>query len=393
MTQETLDILALTLIPGLGTARIRRLIDLLGSPGEVLRATRSQLRALRVPREARYYVSLGYARRDAEQTVRQCSELGVRILGWEEDDYPKLLREIFDPPLVVYCLGDVRVLSRHAVAVVGTRRCSSYGSEVAYTLGRELAELGLVVVSGLAVGIDARAHLGSLAGGGPTVAVLGTGVDIPYPRSNRGLFKRTRENGCIVSEFPLGTPPTPQNFPIRNRIISGLCWGTVIPEAAEFSGSLITARLTLEQNRVLWAVPGNITSPGSFGPNYLIKQGARPLLSTADLLEDLPPRVLADLRADAFHPLEEAVLNENERKIYRLLSVDNTRSFDFLLLKTGWTVPQLSEALVSLECKNLIRSYPGRRYGRRLRSLGGAGAKGGELQLGAGPPSEGGLER
>jgi len=223
--------------------------------------------------------------------------------------------------------------------------------------------------------------------------VLGTGVDVPYPRSNRGLFKRALENGCIVSEFPLGTPPTPQNFPIRNRIISGLCWGTVIPEAAEFSGSLITARLTLEQNRVLWAVPGNITSPGSFGPNYLIKQGARPLLSTADLLEDLPPHVLADLRADAFHPLEEAVLNENEREIYRLLSVDNTRSFDFLLLKTGWTVPQLSEALVSLECKNLIRSYPGRRYGRRLRSLGGAGGSGGELRLHAGPPSEGGLER
>ncbi|GAB4235707.1 MAG: DNA-processing protein DprA [Acidobacteriota bacterium] len=372
MKQETLETLALSLIPGLGRARTARLLEFFGRPGDVLRATAASLRKLGVPHDARYYVTCGYALRDAEETAERVSRLGGRVIGRFDADYPARLREIADPPLVLYVLGRCELLHRPSVAIVGARRCSAYGREVTYSLARELAGFGLTVISGMALGIDSQAHWGALAESGDTLAVLGTGLDVLYPRSNRKLFETLREKGCVVTEFPLGTPASPQNFPIRNRIISGLALGTVIAEAAEFSGSLITARLALEQNRLLWAVPGNITNPRSYGPNYLIKQGARPVLQVGDILEELPPELLRSLLAELPKSPEEATalrLPEPERRVYALLSVEEATSFDTLLEKTGYAVPQLCDVLLSLESRNLVRCYPGRRYSRRLACL------------------------
>lgn len=295
MQQKTYDLLALSLIPGLGNSRLSRLIGELQDPGELLRAPRVQLRALRLSTDEQYYLVNGWARKDADQALEKAAREGIEILSPFDSEYPALLRQIYDPPLILYCRGAVQALSRAGIAIVGSRRCSVYGREVAFTFARDLAGIGLGIFSGMALGIDSQAHVGALEGGGGTVAVLGTGVDVVYPRSHKKLYRRIVEAGCVVSEFPLGTFAAPQNFPIRNRIISGMALGTLVPEASEFSGSLITARLTLEQNRELWAVPGNITSPGSYGPNHLIKQGATPAVTPQDVLEGLPVSVLTSL--------------------------------------------------------------------------------------------------
>ncbi len=366
MEQKSLDLLSLSLIPGLGSSRMARLLRHVPEPGELFRMTRAELRAFGLSTDIQYYILGGWARKDAEAALKTAAEKEVRVLTRLDPEYPALLGQIFDPPLVLYCRGEIRLLAGPCVAIVGSRRCSLYGGEVAYTLGRDLARQGLVVVSGMALGIDSRAHLGALDGGGETVAVLGTGVDVVYPRSHGGLYRRIREAGCVVSECPLGAFPAPQNFPIRNRIISGLSLGTVIPEASEFSGSLITARLTLEQDRELWAVPGNITNPGSYGPNHLIKQGARPVLDVQDVLEGLPVHILKALEQNLARLPEQAETTPVESEILGLLSVEEAEPFDRLLARSGRNVTDLSSILVSLEEKDLIRSLPGRRYCRRL---------------------------
>lgn len=368
MNSQILECLALTLVPGLGTTRILGLLKRYGSAGEILRLPAAELRRLNLSAEIRDCLSTGYARRLAEETVRVAEKKGIRIICLFDPEYPWLLKQIYDPPLVLYAVGDLACASRPSVAVVGSRRCSVYGREVTEKLARELAQLGINVISGLARGIDSCAHKGALAGGGSTVAVLGNGVDVVYPRENRRLYERIRDQGCLLSEFPLGSFPAPQNFPVRNRIISGLCYGTLISEAGEFSGSLITARLTLEQNRELWAVPGNITSPGSYGPNYLIKQGAHCTLTVQDIVDQLPLQVLQALKRElspcpaqnppAVSPLEEKVLSA--------LPCDSALPFDRLLERLSLEVSQLSQALLSLEIKGFVAQHPGRRFSRRL---------------------------
>src|SRR5690606_31449205 len=205
--------------------------------------------------------------------------------------------------------------------------------------------------------------------GGATVAVLGSGVDVVYPRENGKLYRSIVRQGCVLSEFPLGTYPAPQNFPVRNRIISGLSRGTLIPEAAQFSGSLITARLTLEQNRELWAVPGNITSPASYGPNQLIKQGAKPILSAQDILEELPPYLLKELLPESEEKrLASGVsttVSAKEESLLNLLGADRAVHFDILLQQGEMSLSELSSLLLNLEMKGLIEHLPGRRYSRK----------------------------
>jgi DNA processing protein len=334
--------------------------------------SRAGLKSLGLSAEILYYIRGGWAHKDAEKVLEEARGKGMQILTTDHPDYPELLSRIFDPPLILYILGNLQLLSMPMIAVVGSRKCSVYGEEVAEVLSRDLARLGLGIVSGMALGIDTKAHQGALAVGGATLAVMGTGADFVYPRSSRKLYRRIREQGCILSEFPPGTLPTPQNFPIRNRIISGLALGTVIPEASEFSGSLITARLTLEQNRELWAVPGNITSPGSFGPNHLIKQGAKPLLCSQDLLEDLPVEVLNRLKRELGSDNEgkrEEECDPGGREILELLDCDRTEHFDRLLELSGRSVTELSAILVGLEARGRIRVFPGRRYARRLDTV------------------------
>ncbi|UCF37599.1 MAG: DNA-protecting protein DprA, partial [Acidobacteriota bacterium] len=242
--------------------------------------------------------------------------------------------------------------------------------QVSFILAKELSGMGLTIVSGLARGVDTQAHRGAVEGSGQTVAVLGTGIDVVYPRENRKLFESILKSGVIISEFPLGTYAAPQNFPIRNRIISGLSLGTLIPEAAEFSGSLITARLTLEQNRELWAVPGNITNSGSYGPNYLIKQGAKPVICARDVLDELPVEVLEKLHEelgnDEVPDREDSELTPEKKRLLRLIPVDDSIHFDQLLSKGSQTAAALNMHLLDLEMEGRIKQIPGRHFVRLL---------------------------
>ena len=390
MDQTAFDLVSLSLIPGLGSTRIWKLIRQFGSPSDLFKMSRASLKALGLTSEIQYYILGGWAHKDAEKVLAEAREKGMRVITTAHGDYPELLRQIFDPPLVLYTMGDLGHLSRPMIAVVGSRRCSVYGAEVAFALSRDLARHGIGIVSGMAMGIDTRAHQGALSVAGVTVAVMGTGADFVYPRSSRRLYRQILEKGCILSEFSPGTLPTPQNFPIRNRIISGLALGTVIPEASEFSGSLITARLTLEHDRELWAVPGNITSPGSFGPNHLIKQGARPLLCYQDVLEDLPVPVLSRLKKELETGTEveeeSETIDPAEREILDLLSSDRSEHFDRLLELSGRSVTELSAILLSLESGGRVRVFPGRRYAKRLKtvSLSNRASRAGDVRTGNG---------
>lgn len=379
MNDQRFYALALTLVPGLGISGAHQLIRRCGSPSGVFRLSRAELqRSFQLSPDIQSFIAGGCALRTAEKTMQDTQARKIQLLSLYDHEYPQLLKEIFEPPLLLYCLGNVDVLRRPALALVGSRRCSVYGKQISQKLARELAALGLVIVSGLARGIDSQGHIGALEAGGSTVAVLGNGVDVVYPRENRRLYERIRESGCVVSEFPCGSFPGPQNFPIRNRIISGLCYGTVITEAAEFSGSLITARLTLEQNRELFAVPGNVTSPGSYGPNYLIKQGAKVVVTVQDVIDELPFYVLDFLARN--RPLREAgdqpdqvdaapaavPPSARQEKILNLLPADRAIHFDGLLQDCGLDQPELNQTLLELEMGGLIRQLPGRQFARKL---------------------------
>jgi DNA processing protein len=375
MHEETRFALALTLIPGLGTKRLHKLIRHYGLPSRVFRLGNAELKRLRLCAEIRASLLSGRALNVAERELEKAAQKGIRTISPFEEVYPENLREIFDPPLALYCLGDVDLLSSPTLAIVGSRRCSIYGREVTLRLSRELAVRGLTIVSGMARGIDSQAHVGALSANGSTVAVLGSGVDVVYPRENRALYQKIASRGCIVSEFPCGSFPAPQNFPVRNRIISGLSWGTVISEASEFSGSLITARLTLEQNREVWAVPGNITSKGSYGPNYLIKQGAHVVLDTQDVFDQLPISLLGRLQAKASRQTPGSEFGEQNTRdvahpdrdeLLSLLPVDRGCHFDEILETSGLPLAELNQRLLELEMKGLVRQMPGRKFSRRL---------------------------
>lgn len=370
MDAEKFSMLALTLTRGIGVVKILKGIRAAGSASELMKLKERRLREYKIGNEACFSIVSGESEGKAEEAARLADEKGVKIICLNDNEYPALLREIFDPPLILYAAGDTEVLRIPSVSVVGARKCTVYGEQVTLHMAREFSEMNLCVVSGLARGIDARAHLGALGASGPTVAVLGTGVDIPYPGENRGLYKRIRESGCLLSEFPLGSSPLPQNFPVRNRIISGLSWGTLITEAAEFSGSLITARLALEQDREVWAVPGNITSKKSYGPNYLIKQGARPLLSPLEIVDDLPVHVLRQLKleaeADEVSGEESVSLSRDESRVVKMLFPDRLTDLDRLVSGTGFSWPYLSEILLKLENRGVIKRMSGNHYCRCL---------------------------
>jgi len=293
---------------------------------------------------------------DIGSELNRLKQAGVGYVTLIDDDYPALLREIFDPPAALFFRGGLAP-AENAVAVVGTRRCSSYGRSVAERLGRELAEFGIPVVSGLARGIDAAAHRGALAGGGGTIAVLGTGLDICYPRENWRLMKEVAVRGTVISEFPLGMPGQPWQFPVRNRIIAGLSRAVVVVEAGERSGALITVDLALEQGREVMAVPGNVTSPVSRGPNNLIKMGARPVTCAADILEGIGLGTLIG-EVGAMPALDRL-----EAKLLELLS-QGTLSQETLIQQTGAPAQKVLAALIYLELKGLIRSLPGGVYFR-----------------------------
>jgi DNA processing protein len=300
---------------------------------------------------------------------RRWKRSGFRLLTWDESDYPARLREIDDPPPLLYVRGNVKLLNRHMISIVGTRRPSSYGNQMAEKLGRNLADRGLIVASGLARGIDACAHKGALSSVcGSTVAVLGCGIDVVYPKENKKFFAEIEHRGVLISEFPLGTFPAPPNFPIRNRILAGMALGVVVVEAAQYSGSLITARLAMEFSREVYGVPGNATQPMSFGPNQLIKQGAKMATGWEDVVEELPTEVRAELRPVETSSTEERTtliegsLPPLERQLYDLLNVDDARHIDEIVEMSGLNSSEVLATLFTLEMKGVIRQLPGKQF-------------------------------
>ena len=368
------DWIALTFVTGVGSRTAAMLIDRFGSPTSVFEASGHALESAGLKRETIDVIKSAETCEKATQELEDLARLGGEALTLTDERYPKLLRETYDPPIVIYCLGNVtEALSQPAIAIVGSRRCSTYGRNVAEKLSRELAERGVTVVSGLARGIDSAAHRGALEGRGLTVGVMGTGLDAVYPKENRKLAERIVEKGALITEFPLATPPVSQNFPFRNRVISGLSLGVMVVEGAERSGSLITARLAYEQGRDVFAVPGNITSAKSFGPNYLIKDGAKLVQTWRDVIEELPAEMKATiLSAERGEGrvkqvvIDEVALSEPERKVLKMLNTDEAVHIDQLILRSGLSLGELMGALLQLEMTDRIRQLPGKSFVKKM---------------------------
>ncbi len=358
-----LDAVELSLVPGLGNVSVARMAGDCPALSEVFRMPVTALEGLGLKAEVAEMVRAHRYRKMAEEIVDWGRRENCHFIVCGAPGYPRLLSEIFDPPVVLYARGNVRALESPAVAIVGTRRPTVYGLQVAEGLAEDIGQRGVAVVSGLARGIDAAAHRGALRARGQTIAIFGCGIDIVYPREHQRLVRQILEDGLIVSEFAPGTSPSPQNFPVRNRIISGLSLGTLIVEASEYSGSLITARLAMEQNREVYAVPGNLTSPQSFGPNYLIKQGAKLVQSWRDIVEEFPAdlrsSILAREDAGPARPRELDLLTTEENALLGLLETDRATSFDKIYLRSGLEISRLSNLLLDLEMRGWVRQVPG----------------------------------
>jgi DNA processing protein len=292
----SLSWLALALTPGLASRLSGRLLEEFGSPEEVFRAPLPRLEGCRLPAAVAQAVFKKQAFKRAEKELASIRGIeNCRLVSRNDPEYPRTLLQIYDPPVLLYVRGDAKVLNEPSISIVGTRRPTLYGTQMAERLGREIAARGVVVVSGMARGIDAIAHQGAMTVNGRAIGVLGTGVNVCYPKENKKLYAKVLERGAIISEFPLGTHPAPENFPIRNRIVAGMPLGVVVVEGAQYSGSLITARLAMEFGREVFGVPGNVTQPVSFAPNQLIRQGAKLVTNGEDVIEDLPTPVRAAL--------------------------------------------------------------------------------------------------
>ncbi|MGD9563588.1 MAG: DNA-processing protein DprA [Pyrinomonadaceae bacterium] len=370
------DWIALNMTPGVGPRAATKLLERFGSASAVFHARRTELESLRMRPETIESIIKREFEEKAVAELERVKAVGGDILILDDGSYPAYLREIADPPLTLYVRGDWQgCFEQPGVAVIGSRMCSTYGENASEMLARDLASRGICIISGLARGIDTAAHRGAMRGGGKTIAVLGTGIDAVYPKENTRLVREILDSGgAVVSQFPLGTPPLKDNFPYRNRIISGLSLGVLIVEATERSGSLITARLATEQNREVMAVPGNITSRNSFGTNYLIKAGAKLVQQWQDVVAELPSDVAAAILPPKIEetngkPGKEnalpADLNDNERKVWHQLSADEPVHIDVLLTSSGLSFGDLNAALVGLDIRDLIRVLPGKHYARR----------------------------
>jgi DNA processing protein len=333
---------------------------------DIFRVSQPELEALGVEKERAQRLCAPRLLDDAARVLAKVEKKGCRVLIREDQDYPERLREIFDPPYLLYVAGDPKVLNEPSVAVVGARRPTPFGRAVAEKLAKDLAARGLVVVSGLATGIDSLAHWGALQAG-KTVAVLGSGLDDIYPKENKNLFHKIIETGAVVSEFPPGAPPLSFHFPVRNRIISGLALGVVVVEASRHSGSLITARLALEQNREVMAVPGNVTSSLSLGTNWLIKTGAKLVETWVDVVEEFPSPLREELLSRIKEePIQMPEMSPEERRIYDGLKTDELTHIDELVEAGDASVSEILAHLLNLELKGLVRQAPGSHFQRSL---------------------------
>ena len=378
---EELYWLALRMLPGLGTRKACSLIQTFRTAQAVFRASRSELEGAGLAAAPAQSIVSGCSFEDAVTQQQKSLETSTEVIPITDPRYPALLRNIFDPPIVLFARGKVELLKSLMLAVVGTRRPTPYGTTVANRLARELSRAGLTITSGMARGIDTAAHKAVLEESGDTVAVFGCGVDEVYPAENRKLAAQIISQGLVLSEFPMGTPPYPQNFPIRNRIISGMSLGVLVVEGGEYSGSAITAKLATEQNREVFAVPGNITSKQSWGPNLLIKQGAKIVQEWNDVVAELQVedrQLLAakmrsrletnekeDLETSGHSLTSDPIERSNgpAQAILRTLRPDSAVSLDQLMASLdGTSCSEILAALFELEMTGQVRQLPGKQF-------------------------------
>ncbi len=353
--------IALNLLPKIGPVRVRKLIDVFGSPEGILGAPRSELKAVQgIGADIAGNISEWASVIDLDRELRRIEELGLHILTWEDEAYPPLLKEIYDPPIVLYVKGEVTSKDRHGIAIVGSRRGTHYGLAAAKKFGFQLAHAGLSVVSGLARGIDTAAHEGALAGKGRTIAVIGCGLGNLYPPENKALADRIAEgNGAVVSEFPVDYPPDKQSFPMRNRIVAGWSLGITVIEAPARSGALITASQAMDQGRNVYAVPGQIDRPTSAGSNRLIQQGAKLVMDGSEILEDLGalfPEEAQDAQDQEDAP--DITLEGDELAVYEALG-DSECLIDQISERSGLPASTVSATLLRLQMRRLVKQLPG----------------------------------
>jgi DNA processing protein len=389
MEEARLAWLALALTPRMGPTRSARAVQRLGAAERVFSASLTELEGAGLPAEAAQFCFDGRARAAAVEEAARTAEQQACFLTPEDAAYPGRLLEIYDPPPVLWLRGDTSLLNRVGIAVVGTRQPTPYGAGMAEVLSRDLARRGMVILSGMARGVDTCAHKGALDAGGATIAIWGTGIDVIYPKENKRLAEQiVAQGGAIVSEFPLGTFPAPQNFPIRNRTLSGISVGVLVVEGGEYSGTRITARCALEQGRDVYAVPGNATNKNAWGPNTLIKQGAKLTATWEDIWEDLPSHdrlqledltaaqnaanespdgVTASLFSDGpWNGVPASPMNEHERLVIQELRQDESLQLDELIerLELKLVSGEIFTALFELELAGRVKQLPGKNYVR-----------------------------
>ena len=359
MNEQTPYMLGLSRVPGIGPARMRLLLDHFGDAHATWQATYADLVEAGLDRKSADALIETRRTLDLDAEIARLDRAGVRTLTWADDDYPERLREVDDSPPVLYVLGEIVPADSWAVGIVGTRRPTPYGREAASRLSSGLAQAGITIISGLAVGIDTVAHHMALQAGGRTIAVLGSGLDVIYPPENRRLVEQIVADGkgAVVSEFPLGTRPDAMNFPSRNRIISGLSLGVLVVEAGAKSGALITSSFALEQGRDVFAIPGPITSRMSDGPNNLLKKGAKCVTTPEDILEELNMQMVTE-HVEAVRALPS---DPTERKLLDLLH-DAPLHIDDLTEGSGLPSSTVSAVLIMMELKGMVRHLGGMQY-------------------------------
>ncbi|HIJ79725.1 MAG: DNA-processing protein DprA [Desulfobulbaceae bacterium] len=357
--------LNLILTPGLGAATIRKLLSYFGSPQQILAASKADLLRCKMLHDET--IDSLHNKRTAMETQRQIDQAArqaVTILTWDDPAYPTLLREIHNPPLVIFVKGDPAIIENPGIAVIGARAASTYGLQIAQSLSQELAGQGLTIISGMALGVDSAAHRGALNANGKTIAILGCGLDITYPKQNRGLYGQIAAHGALISEYPFGTPPDGFRFPARNRIISGLALGVVVVEAARHSGTLITAQLALDQGREVFAVPGRIDSVKSEGCHRLAQEGAKLVHSAKDIIDEIKLSIRE--QSPSIPPVQAPVLEDLSREAQSILDFLDVypKNIEEIIMATGFPANKINEELFMLEMQGAVVSLPGKQYQR-----------------------------
>jgi DNA processing protein len=356
-------LVSLNMVLDIGSIRLKKLLEFFGKPENILKASAEKLMAVSGIGEKIASKITSLKNEDLNKEFALVKKYGLKIMTFEDQDYPQNLKNIPDPPIVLYVKGEIKKEDRLAIGIVGSRRASFYGLTNTQKFSEDLSAKGFTIVSGMAHGIDTHAHRGALKQGGRTIAVMGSGFNHIYPEENKELAEEISKSGAVISEFPISTLPLKQNFPRRNRVISGLSLGILVAEAAKNSGALITADFALEQGREVFALPGKVDSLNSFGTNGLIKQGAKLISCVDDIIEELNLDIDLEPRIKESKDKQSPDLSIDECVLYNSIAKEPVR-LDELLEKTHLDSPRIIELLLRLQVKRLIKQLPGQQFAR-----------------------------